>query len=80
MKRVGSHELEIELWWRQTGPDEWVVRIRDRRTGQQAEARSETELRQALERLRDGAGRRGDPGQGETADENRASEAEEGAA
>jgi hypothetical protein len=78
MKRVGSHEMEIELWWRQTGPDEWVVRIRDRRTGQQAEARSETELRQALERLQDGTGPRGDPRPPETADENRAGEAEEG--
>jgi hypothetical protein len=57
MKRTGKHELEIDLWWRQTGPDEWVALIVDRKTGQQAEARSEAELQQALESLRDGGER-----------------------
>jgi hypothetical protein len=57
MERIGRHELEIELWWRQTGPDEWVALIVDRTTGRQAEARSEAELQQALESLRDGGGR-----------------------
>jgi hypothetical protein len=57
MKRTGKHELEIDLWWRQTGPDEWVALIVNRKTGRQAEARTEAELQQALESLRDGQGR-----------------------
>jgi hypothetical protein len=57
MKRIGKHELEIDLWWRQTGPDEWVALIVNRKSGRQAEARSEAELQQALESLRDGPGR-----------------------
>ena len=58
MRRVTAHEVEIELLWRQIGPDEWIALLTDPQTGQRVEAHSEAELQQALKSLGDGGGKR----------------------
>lgn len=44
-----GQECELELFWRQTAPDEWVARLTDAQTGERREARSEPELRTVLD-------------------------------
>jgi hypothetical protein len=46
-----KHQGEFELWWRQTGPETWVVTVLDRETGSRKEARSLEELEAVLLRL-----------------------------
>jgi hypothetical protein len=54
MEPVDDYEWQIEIRWRQTGPEEWEARLIDLRTGEQLEARSEPELLAALKQLQEG--------------------------
>ncbi len=56
MKAANGREWQIEIWWRQTGPDEWVAVLEEPHTGVQLEARSEPELRAALKKLQQRGG------------------------
>ena len=55
MEQIEAPEREFDVWWRQSGPAEWVAVLVDRETGDRFEARTLKELQLVLTSAPSGA-------------------------
>ena len=46
-----EEETEIEVWWDQTGPEQWQAVLEDRKTAHRYVVHSRAELQEVLERI-----------------------------